>query len=68
MDFTPLFGTLRPFLAWTLRPLTLRPFWPQNRVKIKNRPRRFCATSGSTFDMGVRLLVCRRDGWRVSFI
>ena len=35
MDFTPLFGTLRPFLAWTLRPLTLRPFWPQNRVKIK---------------------------------
>ena len=35
MDFTPFFGTLRPFFAWTLRPLTLRPFWPQTRVKKK---------------------------------
>ncbi len=34
-DFTPFFGTLRPFFARTLRPLTLRPFWGQNDVKKK---------------------------------
>ena len=35
MDFTHLFGTLRPFSARTLRPLTLRPFWYKIEVKKK---------------------------------